>query len=131
MNPFDVAAILIAIAAVAGYVNHRVLRLPATSGTLAVALLSSFVVVAAEAVFTGVRGDIAGFLGRIDFNETLMHGMLCFLLLAGALHVDLEGLLEHKWTIGALSTVGVGLASANSLRARVRVSETESRLPAG
>jgi CPA1 family monovalent cation:H+ antiporter len=130
MNPFDVAAILIAIAAVAGCVNHRVLRLPATSGTLAVALLSSFVV-AAEAVFPGVRGDIAGFPGRIDFNETLMHGMLCFLLLAGALHVDLEGLLEHKWTIGALSTVGVGLASANSLRARVRVSETESRLPAG
>ncbi len=112
MNPFDVAAVLIAIAAVAGYVNHRVLRLPATSGTLAVALLSSFVVVAAEAVFPGVRGDIAGFLGRIDFNETLMHGMLCFLLFAGALHVDLEGLLEHKWTIAALSTVGVLLSTA-------------------
>lgn len=32
-------------------------------------------------------------LNEIDFNDTLMHGMLSFLLFAGALHVDLEGLL--------------------------------------
>ena len=112
MNPFDVAAVLIAIAAVAGYVNHRLLRLPATSGTLVVALFSSFVVVAAEAFFPGLRADIAGFLGEIDFNQTLMHGMLCFLLFAGALNVDLEGLLRNKWTIGVLSTVGVLLSTA-------------------
>jgi CPA1 family monovalent cation:H+ antiporter len=36
-----------------------------------------------------------------------MHGMLCFLLFAGSLHIDLEGLLEHKWIIGTLATVGV------------------------
>jgi Na+:H+ antiporter len=114
MNPFDVAAVLMAIAAVAGYVNHRLLKLPATSGTLVVALVSSFVVVAVEAVFPdlGLRTDIATFLGEIDFNQTLMHGMLCFLLFAGALHVDLEGLLRHRWTIGALATVGVLLSTA-------------------
>lgn len=65
MNPFDVAAVLIAIAATAGYLNHRLLKLPATSGTLVVALLSSFVVVAAEAVFPGLQADIAGLLGEI------------------------------------------------------------------
>jgi Na+:H+ antiporter len=111
MNPFDVAAVLIAIAAVAGYVNHRVLKLPAASGTLVVALFSSFAVVATEAIFPGLRANIATFLAEIDFNETLMHGMLCFLLFAGALHVDLEGLLRHKWTIGVLSTVGVLLST--------------------
>ena len=40
-----------------------------------------------------------------------MHGMLCFLLFAGSLHIDLEGLLEHKWTIGALATVGLLLST--------------------
>ena len=112
MNPFDVAAILIAVAAVAGYVNHRVFKLPAASGTLVVALLSSFVVVATEAIVPGLRTSIATFLGEIDFNQTLMHGMLCFLLFAGALHVDLAGLLDNKWTIGVLSTVGVLLSTA-------------------
>ena len=46
MNAFDVAAILIAVAAVSGYLNHQFLRLPVTSGTLVVALLSSVIIVA-------------------------------------------------------------------------------------
>ena len=40
MNAFDTAAVLIAIAALTGYINHRVLKLSATTGTLAVALVS-------------------------------------------------------------------------------------------
>ena len=113
MNAFDTAAVLIAIAALTGYINHRVLKLSATTGTLAVALVSSFVVLAADAVVPGwrLREVLSGFLGEIDFNEALMHGMLCFLLFAGSLHIDLEGLLKHKWTIGALATVGVLLST--------------------
>lgn len=113
MNAFDTAAVLMAIAAASGYVNHRFLKLPATSGTLVVALVSSLVVVAADAVFPawGLQAALSGFLGEIDFNETLMHGMLCFLLFAGSLHVDIEGLLENKWTIGSLATVGVVLST--------------------
>ena len=113
MNAFDTAAVLIAIAALTGYINHRVLQLSATTGTLAVALVSSLVIVAADAAMPawGLEAVLSGFLREIDFNETLMHGMLCFLLFAGSLHIDLEGLLEHKWTIGALSTVGVVLST--------------------
>jgi len=36
---------------------------------------------------------VSGFLEQIDFDATLVRGLLCFLLFAGALHVDLEGLL--------------------------------------
>jgi CPA1 family monovalent cation:H+ antiporter len=113
MNAFDTAAVLIAIAALTGYINHRVLKLSATTGTLAVALVSSLVIVVADAVVPGwqLRAVLTGFLGGIDFNEALMHGMLCFLLFAGSLHIDLEGLLEHKWTIGALATVGVVIST--------------------
>lgn len=114
MNPFDVAAILIAVAAAAGYVNYRVLKLPATSGTLLIALLSSLVALGIGRTFPhlDLRPAIARFLGEVDFNQTLMHGLLAFLLFAGALHVDLEGLLRNKWTIGALATVGVVLSTA-------------------
>jgi CPA1 family monovalent cation:H+ antiporter len=114
VSVFDIAAILIAVAAVSGYVNHRLLHLPSTSGTLLVALVSSLVVVVLEQFVPGLRlqADIEGFLGQIDFNDTLMHGLLCFLLFAGALHVDLGGLLDHRWTIAALSTVGVLISVA-------------------
>ena len=107
MTVFDVAATLIAVAAVSGYVNHRLLRLPPTSGTLLVALVSSLVVVVIEQIVPGaqLRPTVERFVNQIDFDRTLMHGLLCFLLFAGALHVDLEGLVNHRWTIAALSTI--------------------------
>ena len=113
MTIFDIAAILIAIAAFSGYINHRILRLPQTSGTLLVALVSSLAVVAIERLLPELRlrPDIEAFLQRIDFEQTLMHGFLCFLLFAGALHLDLEGLVNHRWTIGLLSTIGVLLST--------------------
>ncbi len=114
MSPFDIAAILIALAAVFGYVNHRFLRLPASIGILAVALASSLALLGIDVLLPGwhLREILTGFLLEIDFTEALMHGMLCFLLFAGALHVELEGLLANKWTIGALATVGVLLSTA-------------------
>lgn len=114
MNGFDVAAVLIAVAAACGYVNRRVLRLPATSGTLIVALASSLVVVAADVTIPalGLRDSVVAFLSGVDFTDALMRGMLCFLLFAGALHVELEGLLESKWTIATLATFGVVLSTA-------------------
>ena len=110
----DIAAVLIAVAAVSGYVTHRLLRLPPTSGTLLVALISSLLVLGLEQLIPGLRlqADVERFLAQIDFNQTVMHGLLCFLLFAGALHVDLGGLLDHRWTIAALSTVGVLLSVA-------------------
>ncbi len=114
MSPFDIAAILIAVAALCGYVNHRFLRLPATTGTLLVAVVSSLVVVFAEQLLPRTRfgPEVQQFVGQIDFDQTLMHGLLCFLLFAGALHVDLDELISHRWTIAALATVGVLLSVA-------------------
>lgn len=114
MNSFDLAAILLTVAAISGYLNHRLLKLPPTAGILAVALTSSLIVMGADAVFPGlhVHATIAQFLERIDFNQTLMRGMLSFLLFAGALHLDLEGLLADRWTIGILATVGVLISTA-------------------
>ena len=46
-------------------------------------------------------------VSSIDFNQTLLHGMLSFLLFAGALHVNINDLREQKWVIGTLATIGV------------------------
>ena len=43
----------------------------------------------------------------IDFKETLMSGMLSFLLFAGALHVNINDLTKEKWVILVLATIGV------------------------
>jgi CPA1 family monovalent cation:H+ antiporter len=114
MGIFDISSILIAVTAVSGYLNYRLLRLPSTSGTLLVALISSLLVVTIERVVPGaaLQPAIETFLARIDFDQTLMHGLLCFLLFAGALHVDLRDLVSERWTVAALSTIGVLISTA-------------------
>jgi CPA1 family monovalent cation:H+ antiporter len=103
--------ILICLAALFSYVNHRILKLPMTIGLMAVALLFSLVLLALGKLGIGVEAEAKRFIGAIDFNEALMHGMLGFLLFAGALHVKLDELLDLKWVIGTLAVVGTILSS--------------------
>jgi len=49
---------------------------------------------------------------QVDFQETGLHGMLAFLLFAGALHVDVSRLRSRAFTIGAMATVGVVVSTA-------------------
>ena len=67
MSVFDIAAILITVAAVSGYVNHRLLHFPPTSGTLLVALISSLIVVVLELILfraCSCGPPSSGFWGR-------------------------------------------------------------------
>jgi|GEM_PF-5747170 len=84
--------ILIRLAALFSYVNHRLLKLPMTIGLMAVALGFSLTLLALGKLSFGVEAEAQRFIGAIDFNEALMHGMLGFLLFAGALHVKLDEL---------------------------------------
>lgn len=103
--------ILICLAALFSYINHRLLKLPITIGLMAVALVFSLVLLGLGKMGFGVEAEAQRFIGAIDFNEALMHGMLGFLLFAGALHVKLDELLGLKWVIGTLAIVGTILSS--------------------
>ena len=109
LSLFNVAAIVVTLVAVFGTINHRLLRLHPSIGLVVIALFASFGVIALDAVFPalGLQDAVRQTLDRIDFNETLMKGMLSFLLFAGALHVNLDELLSRKWAIGSMATVGV------------------------
>ncbi len=106
MEVFNVLAALTALAAVFSWLNHRFLKLPTTIGLLVISMVFSLGMVligAAGVTFQGLR-DL---LLTMDFDEALLHGMLGALLFAGALHVNLDDLLEQKWVILLLATAGV------------------------
>ena len=111
MGLFSTLAALLTVTAVFAYINHRTARLPTTIGVMLIALVASLLLLALHTV--GIRLDepARDLLQSIDFDETLLQGMLSFLLFAGALHVDLGDLAEHKGTIAALATVGVVLST--------------------
>jgi CPA1 family monovalent cation:H+ antiporter len=107
MGIFDVTAILVTVAAAFSFINYRFIKLPAAIGLMLIALVMSLGLIALAMLgFPGLEQAVERFVLRIDFNETLMHGMLSFLLFAGALHVNLNDLAKQKWVIGTLATVG-------------------------
>ena len=109
MDLFDITAVLVALAALFGYLNDRLLRLPSSTGILALALAGSLLLVGLNALNPAwhLRENVTHFLGQIDFTAALMHGMLCFLLFAGALQVDIETLRVNRWIVVTLATAGV------------------------
>lgn len=113
LSPFDAAAILIVLAAALGYVNHRFFRLPSSVGLTIMGAVASLFVLGIDRILpaSDVASRVAGFLSDIDFHETLMNGMLSFLLFAGALHVDWSDMRRGRWPILILSTVGVLLST--------------------
>ena len=107
-TPFETAAILIVLATLLGYVNYRFVGLQHTIGLTVMGAIASLAVVAADAALPlPIEAAEESLLESIDFSDTLLNGMLSFLLFAGALHVDLGNLLQRKWTVSLLATVGV------------------------
>ena len=111
MRLFDLIAVLIVLAAGFSYLNLRLLKLPTTIGLMALALLFSMAIVAAGRLAPGVERQALDLVSQLDFNEALLHGMLGFLLFAGALHIDLEDLIRYRWSIAILATLGVLLST--------------------
>lgn len=102
-----IAAILLTLTALFSYVNHRWIRLPTPIGVMLIALVMSLGIVLSTFVGFGLEEPAEQLLNRIDFDELLLYGMLSFLLFAGALHIDLDALVERKWVIGSLATIGL------------------------
>jgi len=108
MDFLTLCSTLLTISALFAYLNYRWFKLPTTIGIMVISLLFSVVLVVLARFGFDLGIDYARELvGQIDFNEALMQGMLAWLLFAGALHVDLSELLDKRWIIGLLASVGV------------------------
>jgi CPA1 family monovalent cation:H+ antiporter len=107
---FSLISILISLAAVSSYINYRYIKLPTTVGVMLVALVASLSLVLIGPYAGGFREQAAALVSQIDFNRVVLHGMLAFLLFAGAIHVKLED-LGREWLPVSLLAVFGTLAS--------------------
>jgi monovalent cation:H+ antiporter, CPA1 family len=107
MDSFQITAALLTLAAIFSYVNYRWLKLPTTIGLMLIAMATSLGLVAMGEIFPAVEASVRTHLSGIDFNKTVMQGMLGFLLFAAALHVNLAELKKQRAVIAILATAGV------------------------
>jgi len=111
MITFQTLAILLTFAALGAYINKRFLELPATMGVMVVALLISLAALGLGRLGLVNLAASSAFISGVDFSGLFLHGMLSFLLFAGALHVDLSELKKFRWIVAILATAGVVVAT--------------------
>lgn len=108
MTIFQIITILISLAAVFSFLNYKYLKLPTTIGVMLIALVASLGLIGLGKMgLGGIEKTATDILAQIDFNEALLHGMLSFLLFAGALHIDLNDLSRERSVVAIGATAGV------------------------
>ncbi len=113
MELFATVAALLAVTALLAFLNERLIGLPTTIGVMLIALAISVVVlVLGSAGVLSIAERARELVAAAALEETLLRGMLSFLLFAGALHVDLGDLLDHWLEVGLFATLGVIVSTA-------------------
>ncbi len=107
MELLDIVSILLTLAAVFGYLNLKTIKLPTTIGIMLFSVAFSLIILCLKPLFPEVVQESKALLNSIDFNNTLMNGMLSYLLFAGALHVNLNDLKQQKILVAILASFGV------------------------
>jgi len=110
MTDFQLVAIVLSLTAALAYVNARLIRLPASVGLTAIALIGSLSLLALSRLGVDVSRAQA-LVGELHFDDTVLHGMLGVLLFAGALHLDVASLGADKLAVSALALVGTALST--------------------
>ncbi|MGB3335829.1 MAG: sodium:proton antiporter [Devosia sp.] len=114
MSVVELIALLLVLTASFGWANQQFLRLPDTIGVLVMGLTASILLLLLEYLVPQVSlyEHLSEVVREIDFQQTVLQGMLAFLLFAGALHVDFGTLRKRAWVVGSMATVGVLVSTA-------------------
>ena len=113
LSIFELAAMLLTLSAILGWINHKFLPMPHTIGLLVMSVVSSLILVAIDFAVPEQHlfDPLTKALEQIDFRAVVMDGMLAFLLFAGALNVDLGRLRNRALQVGVLATFGTLLST--------------------
>lgn len=111
MSILQIISLLFVVTALAGYINHRFIKLPMSIGLLIFSTFLSLIVIVLGHYQVFDVKHITEILARINFEDLVLHGILSLLLFAGALQVDSSKLKQYFFAISLFSTIGVVFAA--------------------
>jgi monovalent cation:H+ antiporter, CPA1 family len=103
----EFSAIIISISAIFGYINHKWLKLPTTIGVMLISVVLGITLKIVETINPTYISPLRDFLTSFDFSAFVLDFILCFLLFAGSLHVNLSHLKGARSTVFSYATIGV------------------------
>ncbi|MDJ0948356.1 MAG: cation:proton antiporter, partial [Alphaproteobacteria bacterium] len=111
MDLFATVAVLLGLAALFSYINEEFLHLEKTIGLMVLALaMSALVWILSALGVVDALDEQRELVSKLDLGETLLKGVLCFMLFAGSVNVKIKFLDQEKWTIGSLALGGTLIA---------------------
>ena len=111
MSVFALLSTIVTLAALFGLISHRVLRLPTSIGTTILSLCGAAGLLLTGHAVPRLSAAAEHLVGSIDFNQVVLHGLLAFLLFAGALQLNLVELSKEKLSVVSLSIVATTLST--------------------
>ena len=98
---------IVALAALLSFINIRFIKLPDTIGVMLLSILASLVFGLIYFFHPHSVINACQIFQQIDFKAILLDFLLGILLFAGAIHVNLKGLIQQKKAIIVYATFGV------------------------
>ena len=111
MDTFTAIACLFGIAVILSFINDRYLRLQHDIGLLLLACLTTAILRVLEVFIpSGAIGLLHQLTQSFNLNDTLLKGVLCFLLFRGSMRVSWVALHEQRWLVLWLAFAGTAMA---------------------
>jgi CPA1 family monovalent cation:H+ antiporter len=111
LGVFTAIACLLGITALLAFVNDHYLRLQADIGLLLLAVALTVVLRLAELVVpTGAVHQLEQLTQSFNLNDTLLKGVLCFMLFRGSVAVRWADLRDQRWLVLSLAFAGTTVA---------------------
>ena len=107
---FQTATIIVSAAALLSWLNFKFTRLPSTIGVMLISLIASIILIIFGETESDVWSGVTHLVSTIDFYAVVFHGMLPFLLFAGALHVKTNELRQEWLPVTLLAVVGTAVS---------------------
>src|SRR5690348_16629514 len=109
MTPFQLVGALMAMVALAGWINVKTFHLPHGVAMLIAGLVAAAALFGLQSLVPefALGRQIADTINHVDFVETAVGYMLAFLLFAGAMQVDLAEMRRRWASVASLATLGV------------------------
>lgn len=104
---FQSFILLLSLAGLFSYINHRFLKLPSTIGMTMLAIIMAIPLGLLEVFNPALFLQTCQLVSSLDFRTLLFDVMLSLLLFAGALHLQIKDLSMERKSILSFATLGV------------------------
>ena len=111
MGLYTAFSLLIVLAAFFAYLNDRFLKMPSAIGLMALAIITSFILIVAGLAYPPMLTGFKEFIFSFDFSELLLGSMLSFMLFAGSLHININDLKQQRLPVLLFSTLSVVIST--------------------